>query len=148
MVTACYLVVATGYCSLPGGYCSLLVVTARYCSFPLLVWTFFSLNWLLHGFKTVLEYLWNSSPGVLFLTYEKSTCHYFPYKIWINYTYCCLSGRSVYKWVVLPSADNLKIVQTNLLFKVLYESRCYAPLCNFAPLSDFFAPICNTCPTL
>ena len=35
-----------GYCSLPSGYCSLLggywwllLVTARYCSFPLLVWT-------------------------------------------------------------------------------------------------------------
>ena len=27
LVTACYLVVTTGYCSLPDGYCSLLVVS-------------------------------------------------------------------------------------------------------------------------
>ena len=39
VVTARYLLVTTGYCSLPCGYYSLLVVTARYCSFPLLVWT-------------------------------------------------------------------------------------------------------------
>ena len=32
VVTARYLVVNTGYCSLPGGYYSLLVVTARYRS--------------------------------------------------------------------------------------------------------------------
>ena len=40
VVTARYLVVTTGYCSLLGGYCSLLViliVTAYYYSFPLLV---------------------------------------------------------------------------------------------------------------
>ena len=39
VVTALYLVVTSGYYSLPGGNYSLLMVTARYCSFPLLVWT-------------------------------------------------------------------------------------------------------------
>ena len=39
VVTARYLVVTGGYCSLLGGYWWLLLVTARYCSFPLLVWT-------------------------------------------------------------------------------------------------------------
>ena len=31
MVTACYLVVTGGYCSLPGGYWWLLLVTGGYC---------------------------------------------------------------------------------------------------------------------
>ena len=35
IIIARYLMVTTGYCSLPGDYCSLLVVTARYRSFPL-----------------------------------------------------------------------------------------------------------------
>ena len=39
VVTAHYLVVAARYCSLFGGYWWLLLVTACYCSFPLLVWT-------------------------------------------------------------------------------------------------------------
>ena len=39
VVTAFYLVVTAGYCLLPGGYWWLLLITARYCSFPLLVWT-------------------------------------------------------------------------------------------------------------
>ena len=43
-VTARYLVVTTGYYSLPGGYCSLVVVTAR-CRSLLLVPTF-SMNGL------------------------------------------------------------------------------------------------------
>ena len=37
LLTARYLVVTSGYCSLPGGYRWLLVVTARYGSFTLLV---------------------------------------------------------------------------------------------------------------
>ena len=37
VVTARYLVVSAGYCSLPGGYWWLLLVTACYCSFLLLV---------------------------------------------------------------------------------------------------------------
>ena len=37
VVTALYLVVTSGYCSLAGGNYLLLMVTARYCSFPLLV---------------------------------------------------------------------------------------------------------------
>ena len=37
VVTARYPVIAAGYCSLPGGYWWLLVVTARYCFFPLLL---------------------------------------------------------------------------------------------------------------
>ena len=37
VVTARYLVVNARYCSLPGGYYSLLLVTARYYWFPLLV---------------------------------------------------------------------------------------------------------------
>ena len=40
VITPRNLMVTTGYCSLPCGYCWwLLLVTARYCSFPLLVWT-------------------------------------------------------------------------------------------------------------
>ena len=42
VVTTCYLMVTTGYCSFPGGYCSLwwlLLVTACFCLFPLLVQT-------------------------------------------------------------------------------------------------------------
>ena len=39
VVTARSLVVTGGYYSLPGGYWWLLIVTARYCLFPLLVWT-------------------------------------------------------------------------------------------------------------
>ena len=39
VVTALHLVVTSGYCSLPGCNYSLLMVTARYCSFPHLVWT-------------------------------------------------------------------------------------------------------------
>ena len=35
VVTARYLVVTTGYCSLPGGYWWLLLVTGGYCSLPL-----------------------------------------------------------------------------------------------------------------
>ena len=37
MVTACYLVITAGYCSLLGGYWWLLLVTAHYCSIPILV---------------------------------------------------------------------------------------------------------------
>ena len=37
VLTACYLVVTAGYCLLPGGYWWSLLVTARYCSFPLFV---------------------------------------------------------------------------------------------------------------
>ena len=40
-VTACYLVVTACYVVVTGGDYSLLVVTARYRSFPLLVWTEF-----------------------------------------------------------------------------------------------------------
>ena len=39
VVTARYLVVTVGYYLLPGGYWWLLLVTACYCLFPLLVWT-------------------------------------------------------------------------------------------------------------
>ena len=34
-----YLVVTAYYLMVSTGYCSLMVVTTRYCSFPLLVWT-------------------------------------------------------------------------------------------------------------
>ena len=44
VVIACYLVVTVRYCSLPGGYCSLLVVTALYHSF--LLDSTFSMNGL------------------------------------------------------------------------------------------------------
>ena len=37
VVTARYPAITTGYCSLPGGYWLLLVVTARYRLFPVLV---------------------------------------------------------------------------------------------------------------
>ena len=37
VVTARYLAVTAGYCLLSGSYWSLLLVTARYCFFPLLV---------------------------------------------------------------------------------------------------------------
>ena len=39
VVTVCYLVVTARYCLLLCGYWWLLLVAARYCSFPLLVWT-------------------------------------------------------------------------------------------------------------
>ena len=39
VVTVGYLVVAAPYCFLLRGYCSLLLVTACYCLFSLLVWT-------------------------------------------------------------------------------------------------------------
>ena len=49
MSNVCYLVVTLifwlllgGYCLLPSGYWWLLLVTTRYCSFPLLVWTVFN----------------------------------------------------------------------------------------------------------
>ena len=42
MVLARYLVLIACYCSLPGGYCLLLVATARYCS--LLLVPTFSMN--------------------------------------------------------------------------------------------------------
>ena len=40
VVTARYLVITPGYYSLLGGYWWLLLVTARYCLFPILMWTF------------------------------------------------------------------------------------------------------------
>ena len=39
VVTACYLLVTARYCSLLGGYWWLMLVTAPYCSFSLLLWT-------------------------------------------------------------------------------------------------------------
>ena len=47
-VTARYLVVAAGYCSLRGGYWWLLFITARYWSFPLLVCTDFCIFCYIH----------------------------------------------------------------------------------------------------
>ena len=43
VVTVCYLVVTARYCLLLCGYWWLLLVAARYCSFPLLVWM--ELSW-------------------------------------------------------------------------------------------------------
>ena len=48
VVTACYLVVNAGYCSLPGGYWWLLVVAGGYCS--LLLVPTFSMN-VFQGFS-------------------------------------------------------------------------------------------------
>ena len=64
-----------GCCSLPTGLCWLLVVIARYWSFPLLVWT--SFTWIaacLVGLKMNFCPLWHGSDQKEYIQLNKGIC--------------------------------------------------------------------------
>ena len=117
-----YCLLSSGYCLLPGGYWWSLLVTARYCSCPLLVWTIWG------GFKYVqvlnirkFSQIWQGSEYSLGCSYIRvlnipgfQVCQVCAYAnvaegseyawIWLNKPEYALV-MSQYAWICLNNAE-------------------------------------------
>ena len=121
VVAARYLVVTAGFCSLPGGYWWLLLVIARYYSFPLLVWTELSgLYWKIDSVEENAEWFRPSCCTSTTLCEKYTNTELFLVRISlygvVSGPYFPVFGLNTRKHEpeIIPYLDNFNVVQWGL----------------------------------